>query len=892
MANENLIFRKGLQANLADTSKCPIKPGAISITIDEPGMYIDLPANAALGHANDYRIRIGDVISVYGLQDLAALAANDQITADKLSTESATSTNTLQGKINRYSSSALYYVLEQNMLLKYNVATEKFIWINDTSKLQQDIAALGITVGEHTTAIEDLETKVGSANTNAAGQTSNATGLYKVIEETAADLEDQIAGILGGGDGLTLESLNKAIQDEAKARSDSDTTITGNITNLTSRVETAEGNITGINNLIGEATSTNTSTVFGKINAEKTRAEGAESGLSNRIKAIEDLKIEETYATQVDLTGVTTTLGTLQGTVSDLTTTVGNNKTAIEQALANEQSRAEGVESGLDDRIKAIENLKINETYATKTSVTNLSGRVDGVVSSIGDADDAVGDPTVYGAIKSEVDRATKAEQALQGRVGALETAAPTYALKTELAPVATQASDNATAITGIQSTLESSYYKKTQVYTKTEVDSLIDGAEDKAAQALTDAKAYTDAREDAIIAAYEADDAALELKITGIQTTLESVATDDELAEAVQDLTADIATAKAKAITDATAAAKTYTDNRETAITTAYQAADEVLNTAITGLSTSKANAADVYTKTEINNTVQGINSAITTQETTLKAYADQAEADAKAHANTEIGKVNEALTQHVNAAEKNYETKEDATAKLNAAKADATEKANAAKSGAVADAKTYTNDEIAKEAKLRKDGDDALDVKIQGVSTNLTNNYYTSAQIDAKNFATETYADTAAANAVKNVLRAAEAMRYMGTLTTGNPLTEAKGKTGTQAGDVWVVASISNDGAYHPGDMLIANKDNATADADWTHVQTGYDARLEQKLFTAATTNGGTITLDSIGTLDTGSIEIKADLNSAVRVTMTTDNTTAGNHGVATIGMVWEDF
>jgi hypothetical protein len=130
------------------------------------------------------------------------------------------------------------------------------------------------------------------------------------------------------------------------------------------------------------------------------------------------------------------------------------------------------------------------------------------------------------------------------------------------------------------------------------------------------------------------------------------------------------------------------------------------------------------------------------------------------------------------------------------------------------------------------------------------------------------------------------------MGTLTTGNPLTEAKGKTGTQAGDVWVVASISNDGKYHPGDMLIANKDNATADADWTHVKTGYDASLEQKLFTAASTNGGTITLDSIGTLDTGSIEIKADLNSAVRVTMTTDNTNAGNHGVATIGMVWEDF
>ena len=461
------------------------------------------------------------------------------------------------------------------------------------------------------------------------------------------------------------------------------------------------------------------------------------------------------------------------------------------------------------------------------------------------------------------------------------------------MAPVATQASDNATAITGIQSALDSSYYKKTQVYTKTEVDGLIDGAEDKAAQALTDAKAYTDTRETAIKTAYKAADDALDVKIQGIQSTLESVATDDELTQAVEDLTEAIATAKAGAITDATAAAKSYTDTREGEITKAYKAADEELNAAITGLNNSKANASDVYTKTEINNTVQGINSTITTQETTLKAYADQAEADAKAHADTEIGKVNQALTQHVNAAEKNYETKTDAAAKLDAAKADATVKANAAKSGAVTDANAYTDAEIAKEAKLRKDADDALDVKIQGISTNLTSNYYTSAEIDAKKFATETYADTAAQNAVKDVLRAAEAMRYMGTLTSTDPMAEAIDKSATtEAGDVWVVASISNDGTYKPGDMLIAKDDKADTADKWTHVKTGYDASLEQKLFTEAATNGGKITLDSIGTLDTGSIEIKADLNSAVRVTMTTDNTAAGNHGVATIGMVWEDF
>ena len=878
---ENLIFRKGLQASLA---ALPIKPGAISITIDEPGMYIDLPANAALGHANDYRVRIGDVITVQTIGELADLK---NLTPDNLSDDGGTTS--LSGRISEYSSSALYYVADKNMLLKYNSGTGKFIWINDTSSLQSQITSINSTVTNHGTRIETLEGKVGSAKSGNVA----ATGLYKEIEDAKADLEEQIAGILGGGSGLTLESVDAAIKKEAKDRADADTVLDGKITGISGRVTTAEGNITGINTLIGSADDTNTSTVFGKINQEKTRAEGAESALSTRIKSIEDLKIDETYAKEADLTSVNTNLGKLQGTVSDLTTTVGNNKTAIEGALADEKARAERVESGLDDRIEAIENLKISETYATKQSVTGLSGRVDDVEELIGDANDTAADATVYGAIAKEAQRAGLVEEDLTNRVGVLETNAPNYALKTELSPVATKASNNATAISDLGNTLANDYYKKSETYNQTKINELVNGAKGDAAKALTDAKAYTDTREAAIKAAYEDADADLELKIQGIQSTLEKVATDEELTQAVADLTEDIATAKSGAITDATAAANSYTDTREGEITKAYQAADQVLNAAITGLTNSKANASDVYTKTEINTKLKDINDEIDGLPT---AWAGDISAAVSASAETLTGQINKVagdLTSHANTASATYETKTDATAKLNAAKADATEKANAAKTGAVADAKTYTDAEIAKEAKLRKDGDDALDLKIQGISTNLASNYYTSAEIDAKKFATETYADTVAQNAVKDVLRAAEAMRYMGTLTSTDPMAEAIAKSATtEAGDVWVVASISNDGTYKPGDMLIAKDDKADTAAKWTHVKTGYDASLEQKLFTEAATNGGKITLDSVGTLDTGSIEIKADLNSAVRVTMTTDNTAAGNHGVATIGMVWEDF
>ena len=59
--SEQLLLRKGLYANLNNSAKCPITPGAISITTDEPGIYIDLAADAS--NSAPYRVRIGDFIS-------------------------------------------------------------------------------------------------------------------------------------------------------------------------------------------------------------------------------------------------------------------------------------------------------------------------------------------------------------------------------------------------------------------------------------------------------------------------------------------------------------------------------------------------------------------------------------------------------------------------------------------------------------------------------------------------------------------------------------------------------------------------------------------------------------------------------------------------------------
>jgi hypothetical protein len=72
---EKLLLRKGLHADLINPSKCPIIPGAISITTDEPGIYIDLAKDN--NHDGDYRVRIGDVIVVPSLTALLESTATD-----------------------------------------------------------------------------------------------------------------------------------------------------------------------------------------------------------------------------------------------------------------------------------------------------------------------------------------------------------------------------------------------------------------------------------------------------------------------------------------------------------------------------------------------------------------------------------------------------------------------------------------------------------------------------------------------------------------------------------------------------------------------------------------------------------------------------------------------
>jgi hypothetical protein len=246
--------------------------------------------------------------------------------------------------------------------------------------------------------------------------------------------------------------------------------------------------------------------------------------------------------------------------------------------------------------------------------------------------------------------------------------------------------------------------------------------------QAEVDAKAYTDTRETAITTAYEA-----------YADTAEQDAKDyaDDLINDASNLSTEVWSAykTATEISVAQTAAEAYTDTRETAITTAYEAyADQAevdakaytdteiaalvdsapalldtLNELAAAIGDNPNYATDLATSvgTKVSKAGDTMTGALTLSgaptsnlHAATKAYVDSAESNAISTASSDA-------TSKANAAQAAAEAtaSSDATSKANAAQAaaeatasaDATSKANAAEAAAIAHADALTTDDVA---------------------------------------------------------------------------------------------------------------------------------------------------------------------------------------------------
>lgn len=112
---ESLLFRKGSLAGLENAS---LVAGAVSFTTDEPAIYLDVQEGNSV-----VRKRVGDLIVYNTVAEL--VAAGDTAVA---------------GTVGTWSTTALYYVVENNALMKWNGS--KWTQINSVSEIEAEFNEL------------------------------------------------------------------------------------------------------------------------------------------------------------------------------------------------------------------------------------------------------------------------------------------------------------------------------------------------------------------------------------------------------------------------------------------------------------------------------------------------------------------------------------------------------------------------------------------------------------------------------------------------------------------------------------------------------------------------------------------------------------------------------
>lgn len=459
---ELLKFRRGLQANLDSAA---FAAGTIYVTTDEQAMYVDTyVTNKETGAQEEKRIRLSDIIQIPTYADWQNMAPP-------------------------YSQTALYYIVEQNALIKYtgNGTTHSWKQINSTSQITADLSTLTGRVstvegniadlsgdltdltGRVTTAEGEIDTLqsemdavegVAAANATAigaSGDAANATGsLYARINKNAADigtLNTNLSGVQGDVSGLA---------DRMTAVEGVNTTQTTNITNLTNAVGAA-------------ADTSNMNTAFGRIK----KLEETDVAHGERLTNVENK--------------ATTNAGNISQNATDIATNAGNIT-----KNANDISAANGKISTLEGKMTTAESdittLK-SDVSTLKTDVDTLGddldtleGTVSGLGTDLGDLASTVdGHTTTIGQHTTAIGQNASDISALQTRAGNIESTVSGINTqvgtnKTDIANLATRVGKNETDIADLVATAA----------TKTELNSAVDDLNATINQRINAANAMT----------------------------------------------------------------------------------------------------------------------------------------------------------------------------------------------------------------------------------------------------------------------------------------------------------------------------------------------------------------------------------------------------------------
>ena len=565
---DTLLFRKGPLSGLANL---PIKDGAISITTDEPGIYID---------HNGKRSRVGDFIVV---QNMAKL---DDYKLD------------VTDELKRYNAHALYYVIDDDALARWDGT--KFALINDRSSLVDSLAKLN-------TALAGLTTIVGNQGESITANTTAIATEKTRAEAAEAALGERIDAITSGTDGTTLAGLKAAIEQEVTNRTQA-------VASVDAKANKAQQDVDALKGVVG--TEADNTGLFKKINDEITRATGAENDLADDIEAnATAINTEKDRAMEEE--------GRLAGLITSNATAATNAVNAEKERAMEEEARIEGLIEAEVTRATGAENAISSVANDAQSKANQNALDIAGLQSA---------DTTITNRIAAEETRAKNAESALGGRIDAAVEEAKTHAKQSalnaviedvgELSETVTSQGQTISGIQGNITTLDGKITDEIQDRKDeiTRVEGLISKEAKDRADAITQEVAD---RNTAITNAVNTAKTELNQTITKNTTNIQKNATAisnevtrakaaeeanaNAIADVSGDLTDEIARAKAaeKANADAIAAEKTRAEGKETQ-----------LNTAISTLNTNLSKDISDEAATRASEDTRVLNDA--------KAYAD----------------------------------------------------------------------------------------------------------------------------------------------------------------------------------------------------------------------------------------------------------------------------
>lgn len=398
---EYLNFKHGVYAKLPTA----LTAGTVYVTTDEGAMYVDLPSSDNTGTK---RIRIGETVQF----------ANKDAFVDYVNEVAPP-----------YSTSAFYYIIKENALLKWVEDTSsstggKWKQVNSTSDIQTNLTELTKKVTANETSINDLNVKVSAIGTpttsgylknlqdaiDTKAASSDLTALEGRVDTLEKDVDTLEGAVATKAESSAVSALSTKVDSinlklgEAGATAGTETAF-ARIAQLedtidtkanSSTVSSLESTVNGLSELVAtKADSPTVADLAGRVSINETAIDTLNnqvttinSTLGNKAdqSALDELSnvvndsstgLVKRVTDLEDNSATKTELQIVSDKASQNSTDIATNATAIEAIQT-----AIGDGTGLTARLKAVEDRTTNETYGNEALSTKITTNVNAIANN------------------------------------------------------------------------------------------------------------------------------------------------------------------------------------------------------------------------------------------------------------------------------------------------------------------------------------------------------------------------------------------------------------------------------------------------------------------------------------------------------------------------------